>query len=601
MSLINNQWGLLTYDTQNLGDDVQSLAALRHIPKVDHFVNRDDLRPWANVENLNLIMNAWWSHYPENLLELKKIEFNPLFISFHLAHEGVLSANGTSMEDVLSSSAFRQILNLNAPIGCRDLYTLDKLEEIGIPAYFSGCLTTTIKPNPEIEISNPGGKLLLADLSPNLVSKIKSVYKLGITQTVNDSSQKLTPVERLVKAQHALNEIQRSRAVITSRLHIALPALAIGVPVILVTENQSNPRLDSFKPWLNTTDKSQIVEQVREFSNSGFPANPTFHLEFAANLELKISDWKRTLNEQDSGFDLDETINLGYIRDQSIKNKYDLEKSAKKDLYDFQFSPKARLSRLQREGFRTRSEKLITKIRIRIFSEMKYWFLLGKYGLLHFNKIIGLIDDSKMTYLTKLKLLDLARSLESINKKNISGSIVECGVGLGGSSILLEKVNFQKRDLLMYDVFGMIPPPTVEDESDSRIRYAEIANLRSPGIGGNLYYGYEQDLINKVKSNFEKFSIDTKEKHIKFIVGDVRSTLELGNMKIALAHIDLDWYEGVKVALVKLWGNLSPGGLLIVDDYWAYKGCKNATDEFLKSIPNQFVINKSISFKIIKI
>jgi asparagine synthase (glutamine-hydrolysing) len=601
MSLSNNLWGLLTYNTQNLGDDVQSLAALRHIPRVNHFVNRDDLRPWAEVENLNLIMNAWWSHYPENLLELKTLQFNPLFISFHLAHEGVLSANGTTMEDVLLSSAFREILASNAPIGCRDLYTMDKLERIGIPAYFSGCLTTTIKPNPELEISNPDGNLLLADLNPNLVSKIKSVYKFGITQSVNDTSQKLTPVERLVKAQHALNEIQRSRAVITSRLHIALPALAIGVPVILVTENQSNPRLDSFKPWLNTTEKSKIVEQVQEFSNSGLPVNPTIHLEYAASLETKISDWKKTFSDQDSDFDLNETVTLDYIRKQSIKNKNDLIQSAKKDLYNFQFSPQARLSQLQGEGFRTRSKKLMTKICVRTFSEVKYWSILGKYRLLHVNKIINLIDDSKITYLTKLKLLDIARSLEQVNTENVIGSIVECGVGLGGSSILLEKVNIQKRDLLMYDVFGMIPAPTDEDESDSRNRYAEIASFRSPGIGGNLYYGYEQDLLKKVKSNFEEFFIDTKEKHIKFIVGDVRSTLELGDMKIALAHIDLDWYQGVQVALVKLWKNLSSGGVIIIDDYWAYNGCKKATDEFLKSIPNQFFISKTISFKIIKI
>jgi hypothetical protein len=601
MNLIKTNWGLLTYDTQNLGDDVQSLAALHHIPRVDQYINRDDLRPWANVKNLNLIMNAWWSHYPEHLLELQKIDFNPLFVSFHLAYDGVLSRNGTSMEDVLLSPAFREILSQNSPIGCRDFYTMDKLTKIGIPAYFSGCLTSTIKPSSEIATTNPDGHLLLVDLSPNLVSKIRSVYKSSVKCSVNDTLQVLSPVERLIKAQHALNEIQRSSAVITSRLHIALPALAIGVPVILVTENQSNPRLDSFKPWLNTSEKSEILEQIREFSNFGFPANPTIHLQFASNLENRIAEWKKTLHLQELDFDVNELVSLNYIKKESIKNKNQLIRSAQVDFYDFQFSPRARMRRLRGRGFRTRFKSTTSKIQVKIFSHFKYWTILGKCGLLRSHGIIDDVLNSNTTYLTKLKLLDLARSLDRVNKKNIEGSIVECGVGLGGSSILLEKINIQKRDLLMFDVFDMIPEPTAEDEADSQIRYSEIASYRSPGIGGNLYYGYESDLVNKVKANFEEFSINPNEEHLKFIVGDVRLTLNLGNRPIALAHIDLDWYQGVKVALIRLWQNLSPGGVIIIDDYWAYNGCKKATHDFLETIPNQFSIEESISFKLIKI
>jgi asparagine synthase (glutamine-hydrolysing) len=604
MNQISAQWGLLTYQTQNLGDDIQSLAALHHIPRADHFINRDDLRPWANVDNLNLIMNAWWSHYPENLQSLEHIRFNPLFISFHLAHEGVMSRNGTSMDDVLASSNFREILAINSPIGCRDLYTLDKLDKIGIPAYFSGCLTTTIKRNPDLITENLEGGLLLADLSPNLVSRIKRAYQSQVKYVVNDTNQLLTPIERLIKAQHALNQIQSSSAVITSRLHIALPALALGVPVVLVTENKENPRLDSFRPWLNTTDESRIVEQVREFSNVGFPKNPTAHLEFASNLEKRVADWVKTIKhgEIKPNFGVDDYVQIGNIKKESIKNRNVLVRSAEEDLYAFQLSMKARFTRFQGRGFRTRLKLLFTKIRLKISSESEYFFALSYFGLLHKHGVIRAIDYSNTTYLTKLKLLNLARSLGQINKGKIKGSIVECGVGLGGSSILLEKFNTQRRDLLMFDVFKMIPEPTTEDELDSEVRYGEIVNYKSGGIGGNLYYGYEPDLIKKVKENFEKFSLNPNEGHIKFIIGDVRSTLDdLGDRPIAFAHIDLDWYQGVKVSLIKLWKNLSSGGIIVIDDYWSYNGCKKATHEFLEMIPGQFLIEKSISFKLIKL
>lgn len=604
MEWIGAQWGLLTYQTQNLGDDVQSLAALHHIHRADHFINRDDLRPWAHVNNLNLIMNAWWSHYPENLLALEEIRFNALFISFHLAHEGVMSRNRTSMDDVLKSSKFREILALNSPIGCRDLYTMAKLEKIGIPAYFSGCLTTTIKPNPDLPTTNPDGELLLADLNPSLVSRIKRAYQSPVKYTVNDSKQLLTPVERLIKAQHALNQIQTSSAVITSRLHIALPALALGVPVILVTENRSNPRLDSFRPWLNTTEESKIVEQVREFSNVGFPKNSGAHLEYASNLENKVADWVKIVEHGAMKLNAgsDNYIYLGYIKSESIKNKKELVQSANEDLYEFQLSMRAKFTRIQGSGFRTRLKVFLPKIKMKIAAECKYLFMLAKFGLVHKRGVIHSIDYSNTTYLTKLKLLDLARSSRRINRRNIEGSIVECGVGLGGSSILLEKFNDQKRDLLMYDVYKMIPEPTAEDELDSQVRYNEIVKYKSPGIGGNLYYGYEPDLINKVKANFEEFSINPNDGHIEFIVGDVRLTLDnLGSRPIALVHIDLDWYQGVKASLVKLWQNLSPGGIIVIDDYFAYNGCKKATHDFLETIPDQFLIEESITFKLIKL
>ena len=50
-----------------------------------------------------------------------------------------------------------------------------------------------------------------------------------------------------------------------------------------------------------------------------------------------------------------------------------------------------------------------------------------------------------------------------------------------------------------------------------------------------------------------------------------------------MLRLDGDWYESTKVCLEGLYDNLSPGGLLIIDDYHSCFGAKRATDEFLAS------------------
>lgn len=53
------------------------------------------------------------------------------------------------------------------------------------------------------------------------------------------------------------------------------------------------------------------------------------------------------------------------------------------------------------------------------------------------------------------------------------------------------------------------------------------------------------------------------------------------DQKIAVAHIDCDWYDPVKFCLAAVNSRLSKGSTLIFDDYYDYGGCRTAVDEFL--------------------
>jgi hypothetical protein len=49
---------------------------------------------------------------------------------------------------------------------------------------------------------------------------------------------------------------------------------------------------------------------------------------------------------------------------------------------------------------------------------------------------------------------------------------------------------------------------------------------------------------------------------------------------IALLRLDGDWYDSTKICLEHLYPLLSPGGIIILDDYYCWEGCRKATDEY---------------------
>ena len=51
---------------------------------------------------------------------------------------------------------------------------------------------------------------------------------------------------------------------------------------------------------------------------------------------------------------------------------------------------------------------------------------------------------------------------------------------------------------------------------------------------------------------------------------------------IAFLHIDADWYGSVKRCLEDLYDRVVPRGIIVLDDYEEWPGCKLAVDEFVR-------------------
>jgi O-methyltransferase len=114
------------------------------------------------------------------------------------------------------------------------------------------------------------------------------------------------------------------------------------------------------------------------------------------------------------------------------------------------------------------------------------------------------VSRARLTYLNAAKLHNLERCLRQVEDGDVPGDCVEFGVALGGSAILVAAQMGPDRRFTGYDLFGVIPPPSERDDDKAHERYRVIAGGNSPGIGGDRYYGYEPDLLGKVKGNFSQ-------------------------------------------------------------------------------------------------
>ena len=194
------------------------------------------------------------------------------------------------------------------------------------------------------------------------------------------------------------------------------------------------------------------------------------------------------------------------------------------------------------------------------------------------------VRRERLTYLRPDRLRTLERCSDEVNARSVSGQFIECGVALGGSSVVLATRMGPGRELHAYDVFEMIPAPTAEDPPDVHERYATIKSGASAGIGGDLYYGYRDDLEVHVLRTLERYGLSVG-KRVSLHKGLFEDTLHPAG-PVALAHIDCDWYEPVKVCLQRVGERLSPGGFIVLDDYADYGGARAATDRFLTEFPD---------------
>lgn len=190
------------------------------------------------------------------------------------------------------------------------------------------------------------------------------------------------------------------------------------------------------------------------------------------------------------------------------------------------------------------------------------------------------------------RLFALIQAVRHVSSASVPGDIVECGVWRGGSmmaaALTLIACSDTRRGLHLFDTFeGMTPPTTKDVAMDGR---AASTLLRSPRTTDPesvwCYAG-----IDEVRAAMGSTGYPAERIH--YIQGRVEDTIpRSAPARIAVLRLDTDWYESTRHELEHLYPLLSPGGLLIVDDYGHWAGCRQAVDEYFGTRDIKLLLNR---------
>ena len=266
--------------SKNIGDYIQTKAAIDIVDsKKTRILDRENLDKY-NDDDIKTIVNGWFMENPKNWPPSNRII--PLFISFHI--------NPSAQGELLKKESL-EYLKKHEPIGCRDHYTRDILIEKGIKAYYSSCVTTSLQRSKYLKKNKkPEGIIVIGAfdrLDPSINKKTfsqliistlkyplkKIVYNLKLLKFNKHLNNQKTTIKRhsqivskpiishnegLKLAEEMLEKIASSEILITSRIHAALPAIAMGLKVVFIDEglNHDNhkQRLSGLRNYFTSTN-----------------------------------------------------------------------------------------------------------------------------------------------------------------------------------------------------------------------------------------------------------------------------------------------------------------------------------------------------------
>lgn len=148
----------------------------------------------------------------------------------------------------------------------------------------------------------------------------------------------------------------------------------------------------------------------------------------------------------------------------------------------------------------------------------------------------------------------------------VPGAVVECGTYKGGSAAVLAR-RALGRSLWLFDSWEGCPEPSAVDV-DARGRSGRRGDFQASEteVRQLLFdtLAHDEDRIHLVRGWFDETIPSSKH-----LVGP-----------IALLHLDGDWYESTFTCLSELYDLVVVGGVVIIDDYGEWSGCRKAADDF---------------------
>ncbi len=173
-----------------------------------------------------------------------------------------------------------------------------------------------------------------------------------------------------------------------------------------------------------------------------------------------------------------------------------------------------------------------------------------------------------------LKRLDnLQWCIAEVLREDVPGDFIETGVWRGGACIFmraaLEAYGDATRQVWAADSFEGLPKPDgryAQDEGDRHWKKSDVLGVS----------------LEQVRANFAKHGL--LDERVHFLKGWFKDTLPSAPIeRLAILRLDGDMYASTMDGLVNLYGKVSAGGFVIVDDYGAVESCRKAVEDFRAS------------------
>ncbi len=184
---------------------------------------------------------------------------------------------------------------------------------------------------------------------------------------------------------------------------------------------------------------------------------------------------------------------------------------------------------------------------------------------------------SPYTMTSPERVYALCSAVEWVVKRGVPGAVVECGVWKGGSMMAVARTLLrlrETRELHLFDTFEGMPEPGAEDRLFNGA--PALAMYRKRRAAGLSWAACPADAVREAV-----LGTGYDASHVTLVPGKVEDTLPArAPEKIALLRLDTDWYSSTAHELEHLFPRLSPGGVLIIDDYGHWQGARRAVDEY---------------------
>jgi O-methyltransferase len=182
-------------------------------------------------------------------------------------------------------------------------------------------------------------------------------------------------------------------------------------------------------------------------------------------------------------------------------------------------------------------------------------------GIMHVRRqVSGLTMVGTGTFIDNVLLARRASCIE--------GDLVECGTWRGGMSAAMAWA-VPGRHSVLFDSFEGLPDAKPIDGPDA-VRWSEEVRNYNNCSAEEVWAA---DAMSRVR-----------QRDVDIVKGWFEHTVPEWSRQgrpIAVLRLDGDWYDSTFICLEHLWPLVSPGGIVIVDDYYTWDGCSRAVHDYL--------------------